>query len=719
MSAFARERIQKAHKGRETRGVLMESTERTVGSSFWSILRFFLDSCLLFSLPALGCLAVFASLSYALSPLTAISIAQQALRSPEFVGVASYIYVYWTLICTNISIEVPPDATTVFVNVSNGTIALTVTPTTTVLHIREAVYNRGYGSCRNYGPLYLSGVWRPLNLYETMAELGVQNLSHFVMPLRLRGGAHASKVIYNEKGWEQGRLNPDDSLKDAEDIDFRPDAGTPPDPSTLASGSGRPTHDKDQLFEDVPEADDKKKPKKRRRRGPAPQTNAKGKGKQTNDVGTDPEDLTYSGDDLGDDSDGEADAAMAHEKDGLPSKMVPTGSSRRLKEPKAKEPIRKRKKPRTETLASKTTPNTQEYVHTPTQRASRTRNPIWHFFTNITDTNHGQDADEGDKFYRCRHGESTNIHRITLLMRHCINGLTGHLRTHAPDMFRFYEILKRRGTPLTDEEAAIAEGKKRFPSRDAFMKFLDVYVTTSKVQCQQSLPESFAQAGEKSLSDWDQAKFECLLTEWLIACDQPFQEVERPEFCRLLEYVHHRPAGLCVPSSSTVEHRVTEMGKELEFELRSFFALLEAIGAVEKSARSSPYQESVTVAPECEELDGEEAADTILSPAKLVAGMQDWNAITLVSDWLLNFRSATSQMSTRSRLMLSSTHSTFRGLQRMLKDKLSALSPGSPPELVEGLTKAHRKLSEYYYKYDHSPFYIWAALQITDIVRDS
>lgn len=70
-----------------------------------------------------------------------------------------------------------------------------MTPTTTVLHIREAVYNRGYGSCRNHGPLYLSGVWRPLNLYETMAQLGVQNLSHFVMPLRLRGGAHGPSLV--------------------------------------------------------------------------------------------------------------------------------------------------------------------------------------------------------------------------------------------------------------------------------------------------------------------------------------------------------------------------------------------------------------------------------------------------------------------------------------------------------------------------------------------
>jgi len=88
--------------------------------------------------------------------------------------------------------------------------------------------------------------------------------------------------------------------------------------------------------------------------------------------------------------------------------------------------------------------------------------------------------------------------------------------------------------------------------------------------------------------------------------------------------------------------------------------------------------------------------------------MADWESIAIVSDWLLNFRSATSQMSTTSKPMLSSTHSTFRGLQRTLKEKLKQLPQDAPPELVQGLTEAHRKLSDYYYKYDHSPFYIWA-----------
>jgi hypothetical protein len=75
--------------------------------------------------------------------------------------------------------------------------------------------------------------------------------------------------------------------------------------------------------------------------------------------------------------------------------------------------------------------------------------------------------------------------------------------------------------------------------------------------------------------------------------------------------------------------------------------------------------------------------------------MHDWNATSPVSDWLLHFRSATSQMSNTSRPMLSSTHKKNCGLQKTLKEKLVTLLKDSSPELVEGLTKAHRKLSDY------------------------
>ena len=31
-------------------------------------------------------------------------------------------------------------------------------------------------------------------------------------------------------------------------------------------------------------------------------------------------------------------------------------------------------------------------------------------------------------------------------------------------------------------------------------------------------------------------KFEKLLVEWIVACDQPFDEVEKPEFVSMMEY---------------------------------------------------------------------------------------------------------------------------------------------------------------------------------------
>lgn len=60
---------------------------------------------------------------------------------------------------------------------------------------------------------------------------------------------------------------------------------------------------------------------------------------------------------------------------------------------------------------------------------------------------------------------------------------------------------------------------------------------------------------------WDQEKFERLLTEWIIACDQPFDEVEKPEFRTLLTYVHRQSPDLTIPGRNGVKRRVIKMGK--------------------------------------------------------------------------------------------------------------------------------------------------------------
>jgi hypothetical protein len=56
-------------------------------------------------------------------------------------------------------------------------------------------------------------------------------------------------------------------------------------------------------------------------------------------------------------------------------------------------------------------------------------------------------------------------------------------------------------------------------------------------------------------------KFEKLLTEWMVACDQPFEEVDRPEFRQLLEYTHLGPS-LKIPHRQTMKNRVMKMGED-------------------------------------------------------------------------------------------------------------------------------------------------------------
>lgn len=87
----------------------------------------------------------------------------------------------------------------------------------------------------------------------------------------------------------------------------------------------------------------------------------------------------------------------------------------------------------------------------------------------------------------------------------------------------------------------------------------------------------------------------------------------------------------------------------------------------------------------------------------------DWDNVSMVTGWLKTFRSATTEMSTSKKPMLSTTHAVFRGLQDEIKSILTHLPNSTPPEIKKGLTDAHLKLSDYYYKFDESPFYIWSA----------
>lgn len=88
---------------------------------------------------------------------------------------------------------------------------------------------------------------------------------------------------------------------------------------------------------------------------------------------------------------------------------------------------------------------------------------------------------------------------------------------------------------------------------------------------------------------------------------------------------------------------------------------------------------------------------------------EEWEAIELVAKWLKSFRAATTQMSATRTPMLSTTHAVFRGLQEDIRHILSDLPDTASPSLKKGLVDAHLKLSDYYYKIDASPFYLWSS----------
>jgi hypothetical protein len=112
-------------------------------------------------------------------------------------------------------------------------------------------------------------------------------------------------------------------------------------------------------------------------------------------------------------------------------------------------------------------------------------------------------------------------------------------------------------------------------------------------------------------------------------------------------------------------------------------------------------------------LDYHDTIDSFVSRNKDLHALElrnaDWESIKLVALWLKSFRSVTTEMSTTKYPMLSTTHVIFRGLQDDIKDILRSLPDSVSPRIKLGLTDTHRKLSDYYYQYDASPFYTWAA----------
>jgi hypothetical protein len=88
---------------------------------------------------------------------------------------------------------------------------------------------------------------------------------------------------------------------------------------------------------------------------------------------------------------------------------------------------------------------------------------------------------------------------------------------------------------------------------------------------------------------------------------------------------------------------------------------------------------------------------------------EDWAAIASVTTWLRSFRDATVQMSMTRHPTLSHVQAIFHGLIDDIRASIQDLSPQAPPGLRVALLRAHRKLTDYFFTCDQSPYYVWAS----------
>jgi hypothetical protein len=163
--------------------------------------------------------------------------------------------------------------------------------------------------------------------------------------------------------------------------------------------------------------------------------------------------------------------------------------------------------------------------------------------------------------------------------------LVNNLRVHVKPMYQLYSFLKDRDEPPTPEEIDIASAKRKLDGE--YLQKLEKSSENIRKAFQNQQVRAIV--SEISLGfllltrlqgPWDQEKFEQLVMEWVIACDQPFEEVERPEFLAMMRYAHHTGTSLKIPKRDGIKRQLMKMGDNTiegvrkMFLVRSYLCLL-------------------------------------------------------------------------------------------------------------------------------------------------
>ncbi|KAK0439279.1 uncharacterized protein EV420DRAFT_1239200, partial [Desarmillaria tabescens] len=159
-------------------------------------------------------------------------------------------------------------------------------------------------------------------------------------------------------------------------------------------------------------------------------------------------------------------------------------------------------------------------------------NPIYYFYESVPLNSDGKPGNSGDKHFKCYHG-NCKVLTIMQTMKGSLNGLIGHLKTCSAPMYYMFLALQAclDATPnavILEDEINIVNGSKTLDPQVA-----DVYLKQMESESK-NIIHTFRKQSVDAKGEWDQQKFETLLAEWIIACDQLFEEVDREEFCNLL-----------------------------------------------------------------------------------------------------------------------------------------------------------------------------------------
>ncbi|KAI0294734.1 hypothetical protein BC826DRAFT_968634 [Russula brevipes] len=177
----------------------------------------------------------------------------------------------------------------------------------------------------------------------------------------------------------------------------------------------------------------------------------------------------------------------------------------------------------------------------------------------VPNASNGSPGDVGDVHYRCFHG----THKVCTIKK-SMRILVNYLRVHVKPMYQLYCILKDRDVPPTPDEIAIASGKKRLDGKTEAEYFKKLERTSENIK------KAFEEQQAQATAPWDQEKFEQVVTEWIVACDQPFDEVEKQEFVMMMNFAHHT-GPLKIPKRKGIKQRVMKMGEEIIEGVREMF----------------------------------------------------------------------------------------------------------------------------------------------------